>query len=55
MSNKDDIAIIQALGYVAIYSAYLEESMFDLITLVKNYLPLKNNIPQYHLADQAKQ
>lgn len=51
MDGQDDIAIILALGYIALYSAYLEESMSKLFKFVKNHIEIKNEIFQYRLVN----
>lgn len=54
MPLKDDGCIIRAVGFVAIYSANLEESLANLVNKAKEFIEFNKEIEKYHLSDQAK-
>ncbi|CZG10910.1 hypothetical protein SC738_01510 [Legionella pneumophila serogroup 1] len=55
MTIFDDGDIIRGVGFVAVYSAYLEDQISDLVKLASPHLPtLRENIHQLSLGDQAK-
>lgn len=54
MTIYDDDDIIRGVGFVAVYSAYLEDEVVKLIELTTHIMPLRKNIHQLSLADQAK-
>lgn len=54
MSISDDGDVIRGVGFVAVYSAYLEDEIAELIALTTNIIPLRKNIHQLCLTDQAK-
>lgn len=54
MTIFDDGDVIRGVGFVAVYSAYLEDEIAELIELTMNLTPLRKNIHQLSLTDQAK-
>ena len=51
---NDDGDIVRAIGFLAIYSAYLEDEMVKIVQMVDKFSPFKNKIEQFRLADQAR-
>ncbi|HAU1249845.1 TPA: hypothetical protein F8R87_08495 [Legionella pneumophila] len=54
MTIYDDGDIIRGVGFVAVYSAYLEDEVVELIELTAHITSLRKNIHQLSLTDQAK-
>ncbi|MCL5271959.1 MAG: hypothetical protein M1486_01315 [Gammaproteobacteria bacterium] len=54
MTIFDDGDVIRGVGFVAVYSAYLEDEIAELIELTTNITPLRKGIHQLSLTDQAK-
>src|SRR5437660_3753718 len=54
MSLNDDDDIIKAVGFVAIYSAYLEDELGVLVEIAKKFINFEYKIEEYHLTQQAK-
>lgn len=54
MTISDDGDVIRGVGFVAVYSAYLEDEIAELIELTTGLVSLRKNIHQLCLTDQAK-
>lgn len=54
MPINDNGDIVRAVGFVAIYGAYLEDRVAELIDMVKEIISLKENIDFLSASDQAK-
>ena len=51
---NDDGDIIRAVGYVAVYGAYLEDRIAELIELTEKSIELRKNIHNLSASDQVK-
>lgn len=51
---NDDGDLVRAVGYVAIYSVYLEESVMEIAKIVDQCSSFETKIEQFRLADQAQ-
>lgn len=54
MTIHDNGDIIRTVGFVAIYGAYLEDRIVDLIDMVKAVISLRANIKLLSASDQVK-
>ena len=54
MPINDNGDIARAVGYVAIYGAYIEDRVAELIDMVKEIIRLRENINFLSASDQAK-
>lgn len=52
--SGDNGDIVRAVGFVAIYGAYLEERIAEITENVKDVISLRNNITRLSASDQAK-
>lgn len=53
MTIADNGDIVRAVGFVAIYGAYLEDRIALLTDMTKEVIPFKENIDFYSASDQA--
>ncbi|CAM3016765.1 hypothetical protein [Legionella worsleiensis] len=54
MTIFDDGDVIRGVGFVAVYNAYLEDNIAELIEITTQITSLKKNIQKLSLSDQAK-